>query len=352
MIIALDTHRVLYRNAVLIAYDKANPTTRVDFFDSEINVGNEVYTDENGYLFYSNNGRQPIKCLTVEQDSIIKVSLDGGNNFDIEWYVIDKSFIEPGDVHTLEYRNGSGQRAIWNPLATDGKLPDYLLKTEYRDGMWAESDYITEAGQTSIELDDWVHTLTITADADDTIQIQQRALRAGQTVLIYARKNCNLVINGTTHNITTAHTYMLFNGYGSSTSPAAAQLTDITYTQPPVFVDANRTQENVELTQTSNSQTFAVESPGVLHNSPLFIKLIADDYYADCTIQLPMMDYKGCLEIILDIDTHITGDIALQVFNSNVITKTKTGHNNDTYLYKAVGWRVGAQRHHELIAEN
>ena len=352
MIIALDTHRVLYRNAVLRAYDKANPTTRVDFFDDETNVGNEVYTDENGYLFYSNNGRQPIKCLTVAQDSIIRISLDGGNNFDIEWYVIDKSFIEPGDVHTLEYRNGSGQRSVWNPLAADGKLPDYLLAIEYRDGMWAESDYITEAGQTSIELDDWIHTLTITADADDTIQLQQRALRAGQTVLIYARKNCNLVINGTTHSITTAHTYMLFNGYGSSTSPAAAQLTDITYTQPPVFVDANRTQENIELTQTSNSQTFTVESPVVLHNSPLYIKLTADDYYVDCTIQLPMMDYRGCLEIILDTDMHIKGDITLQVFNSNIVTKAKNANADIVYLYKAVGWRIGAQRHHYLIAEN
>ena len=131
MVNVLDTHRVLYRNAVLRAYDAANPTTRIHFFNIDNDIGDEVYTNENGYLFYESGGRQPIECLNVDGDAIIKVSLDGGTNFDITWQVNDSTdqYVKTDDMHTMTYRGPDGIRKNWYILQADCDLPDYVLKS-------------------------------------------------------------------------------------------------------------------------------------------------------------------------------------------------------------------------------
>ena len=51
MINIFDTHRLLYRNAQLRAFKKDAPTVPLSFknYDGE-DIGNIVYTNENGYL--------------------------------------------------------------------------------------------------------------------------------------------------------------------------------------------------------------------------------------------------------------------------------------------------------------
>ena len=231
MVNALDTHRMLYRNAVLIAYDAANPTTRINFFDGDTDIGTEVYTNENGYLFYESNGRQPVECLNVDGNAIIKVSLDGGDNFDITWKVYDDSsrYVEETDVHDMTYRGDDSTRKTWHPLQGNCNLPDYLLKAEYRSGLWAEQEMAIGTGTALITAENWTNIITITNDAPDTIAITNGRLRAGQVITIIPKKTCTLsIITGpggpVNHTVSKDKVYLLFNKYVAESTDAGLTL--------------------------------------------------------------------------------------------------------------------------------
>lgn len=231
MVNAFDTHRMLYRNAVLIAYDVDNPTTRINFFDGNVDIGTEVYTNENGYLFYESNGRQPVECLNVDGNAIIKVSLDGGNNFDITWRVYDDSsrYVEETDIHDMTYRGADSTRKTWHPLQANCDLPDYLLKAEYRSGLWAEQEMAIGTGTALITAENWTHIITITNDAPDTIAITNGRLRAGQVITIIPKKTCTLsIITGpggpVNHEVSKDKVYLLFNKYTAETTDAGLTL--------------------------------------------------------------------------------------------------------------------------------
>ena len=231
MVNVLDTHRLLYRNAVLRAYDAANPTTRIDFFNGDVNIGNEVYTNENGYLFYEASGRQPIENLNVNGSAIIKVSLDDGHHFGITWQVEDNTglYVEESDVHDMTYRGSDNTRKTWQPLQADCALPDYLLKSEYHDGVWGEQEIAIGTGTSIVTLAEWAHAVTILTAAPDAISITNPRLRAGQVVTIVAKKDCTLNIitgsgPGVNHTIYKDYTYILLNQYSTEDSSAGLKL--------------------------------------------------------------------------------------------------------------------------------
>lgn len=235
MVNVLDTHRLQYRNAVLRAYDAANPTTRIDFFNGDVNIGNEVYTNENGYLFYEAGGRQPIENLNVNGSAIIKVSLDDGHHFGITWQVDDKTslYVEESDIHNMTYRGSDNTRKTWQPLQADCVLPDYLLKSEYHDGVWGEQEIAIGTDTSVITLEDWAHVITILTTAPNTITISNPRMRAGQAVIIIAKKNCTLnIVTGpgapVAHSVYAGRIYVLVNRYETENTTAGLSLIDIT----------------------------------------------------------------------------------------------------------------------------
>lgn len=241
MVNVLDTHRMQYRNAVLRAYDAANPTTRINFFNGDVNIGNEVYTNENGYLFYEAGGRQPVENLNVNRSAIIKVSLDGGNNFDITWQVEDNSglYVEESDVHDMTYRGSDNTRKTWQPLQADCDLPDYLLKSEYHDGIWGEQEIAIGTDTTVITFAEWAHAVTILSTAPNNIRITNPRLRAGQIVTITVKKDCVLAITTgpgapVNHQVYKDCTYILQNRYNTESTDAGLTLTLVG--TPTIFV--------------------------------------------------------------------------------------------------------------------
>lgn len=232
MVNVLDTHRMQYRNAVLRAYDAANPTTRIDFFNGNVNIGNEVYTNENGYLFYEVGGRQPIENLNVNGSAIIKVSLDDGHHFGITWQVEDNTglYVEESDVHDMTYRGSDNTRKTWQPLQADCALPDYLLKSEYHDGIWGEQEIAIGTGTAIVTFAEWAHAVTILSAAPDNISITNPRLRAGQIITITVKKDCTLaIVTGVgapvNHSVYKDCTYILRNRYNTEATDAGLTLT-------------------------------------------------------------------------------------------------------------------------------
>lgn len=281
MVNVLDTHRMLYRNAVLRAYDAANPTTRIDFFNGDVNIGNEVYTNENGYLFYEAGGRQPIENLNVDGDAIIKVSLDGGNNFDITWQVEDKTdlYVEESDVHDMTYRGSDNTRKTWHPLQADCALPDYLLKSEYKDGIWGEQEIAIGAGTSTITLAEWAHAITILTAAPDNIYITNTRLRAGQIVTITVNKDCTLAIveqagPPTNRKVYKDNTYILQNRYNTESTDAGLILTQVSTPAMYVF---NKTGDDLysDDGDTTVKVDINITTPVGCH--PMIVNVVADE---------------------------------------------------------------------------
>lgn len=374
MVNVFDTHRMLYRNAVLRAYDKANPTTRIDFYNNDVNVGNEVYTNENGYLFYESGGRQIIECLNVDGDAIIKVSLDGGNSFSITWEIDDETaqYAQLTDIHDMTYRGNDGIRKRWDPTQADCTLPDYLLKNEYQNGIWGEQEIAIGAGMTSLTLAEWAHVITITTTAPNTITITNVRLRAGQSVHIIAKKVCTLAIRtgigpAVNHSITANHTYVLINNYGTENSDAGLQLFDITYNSLSTTDVENivkevlpiRDQKNIYRTQSDAGQVydFTSEFPDGLSQSPIFIWNYIPADLIDVTINLPSANFNGSAYIIVEhqcaIELSFGSPFKLQVGNSNIISATIPKEpGRYSFVIRLVAWQDATHvRHHMLYLE-
>lgn len=281
MVNVLDTHRLQYRNAVLRAYDAANPTTRIDFFNGDVNIGNEVYTNENGYLFYEAGGRQPIENLNVDGSAIIKVSLDGGNSFEITWQVDDKTsqYVEESDVHDMTYRGSDNTRKTWHPLQADCALPDYLLKSEYHDGIWGEQEMAIGAGTGSVILNEWTHVITILSTAPDAIAFTNVRLRAGQVITIKAAKDCtlNLIVGhgpGINHNVYKDCTYLLFNMYATESSDAGLTLTQIATPTMYVF---NKTGDDLYSDDGDTTVKVDINIEAPVGCYPMIVNVVANE---------------------------------------------------------------------------
>ena len=373
MVNVLDTHRMQYRNAVLRAYDADNPTTRIDFFNGDVNIGNEVYTNENGYLFYEAGGRQPIENLNVNSSAIIKVSLDGGNNFSITWQIDDKSglYVEESDVHDMTYRGSDNTRKTWRPLQADCDLPDYLLKSEYHDGIWGEQEIAIGAGTSTITLAEWAHVITITSTAPDTIAITDIRLRAGQSAHIIAKKTCTLVIRTGTgpavnHSITVNHIYVLINRYSTESSDAGLQLIDVT-NNPISDADVEaiakaavpvRNQKSIIIQQTATDQHFDLTSKfeNGIAESPIYIHHYSASNYGNMSIELPSATFAGTAEIVLDLnydDITVGPTVTVQAYNSNIINITvPSAAGQYIYHLKLIAWyNEYSNRQHKLILE-
>lgn len=373
MVNVFDTHRMLYRNAVLRAYDKANPTTRIDFYNNDVNIGNEVYTNENGYLFYESGGRQVIECLNVDGDAIIKVSLDGGNSFSITWEIDDKTaqYAQLSDIHDMTYRGDDGTRKRWDPIQSDCTLPDYLLKNEYQNGIWGEQEIAIGAGMTSLTLAEWAHVITITTTAPDTITITNVRLRAGQSVHIIAKKVCTLAIRtgigpAVNHSITANHTYVLVNDYGTENSEAGLRLVDVTNNPITTAEVENivkevlpiRDQKNISRIQSDAGQVydFTSEFPDGLSQSPIYIYNYIPTDLIDVTMNLPSANFNGSAYIIVvhqcNVELSFASPFKLQVGNSNIIsTYIPKEPGYYTFIIRLVAWQQTAIRHHALFLE-
>lgn len=373
MVNVFDTHRLLYRNAVLRAYDAANPTTRIDFFNGDVNIGNEVYTNENGYLFYEAGGRQPIENLNVDGSAIIKVSLDGGNNFSITWQVDDKTsqYVEESDVHDMTYRGSDNTRKTWHPLQADCALPDYLLKSEYHDGIWGEQEIAIGSGMGSILLTEWTHIITILAAAPNAIAFTNVRLRAGQVITINANKDCtlNLVVGhgpGVNHSVYKDHTYLLFNMYVTESSDTGVELIDVTY-NPMSDADVEtlakaavpvRKQKSITIQQTESDQHFDLTSEfdNGITESPVYIHHYAASNYGNMSIELPSASFAGTAEIVLDLnydDINVGPTVNVQAYNSNIVSITvPSSPGQYVYHLKLVAWYNELNvRQHKLILE-
>ena len=370
MVNVLDTHRMQYRNAVLRAYDADNPTTRIDFFNGDVNIGNEVYTNENGYLFYEAGGRQPIENLNVNGSAIIKVSLDDGHRFGITWQVEDNTglYVEESDVHDMTYRGSDNTRKTWQPLQADCALPDYLLKSEYHDGIWGEQEIAIGAGTGSITLSEWTHVITILSTAPSTIVFTNVTLRAGQVVTIHANRNCtlNIIIGhgpGVDRSVLQDHTYLLFNKYATEDTDAGLTLIDVTSDATYIETVAKaavpvRRQKSIYIEQTESDQQFDLSSEFTngITESPVYIRHLAEQNYGGMTITLPMASFAGTAEIVLDLnydDITVGPTVNVQVYNSNIISITvPSAAGQYVYHLKLIAWyELGSTRQHKLVLE-
>lgn len=373
MVNVLDTHRMQYRNAVLRAYDADNPTTRIDFFNGNVNIGNEVYTNENGYLFYEAGGRQPIENLNVNGSAIIKVSLDDGHHFGITWQVEDNTglYVEESDVHDMTYRGSDNTRKTWQPLQADCALPDYLLKSEYHDGIWGEQEIAIGTDTTVITFAEWAHAVTILSTAPNNIRITNPRLRAGQIVTITVKKDCTLaIVTGAgapvNHQVYKDHTYLLFNMYVTESTDAGVKLIDVTY-NPMSGADVEtlakaavpvRKQKNIAIQQTEFSQHFDLTSEfdNGITESPVYIHHYAASNYGNMSIKLPSASFAGTAEIVLDLnydDITVGPTVNIQAYNSNIISITvPSAAGQYVYHLKLIAWyNQYSNRQHKLILE-
>lgn len=222
MIQIFDTHRMDYRNAKLRAFALADNTRRLDFYNfANINVsnadncGNEIETDEAGYLFYG-GGQHRILCLGLQESAIIEVSLDGGTTWQIQWIIHEPTgngnATEPA---TLSWRNANGVIETYSPTGNNKSLPEYLLKRDYQSGKWAEEEVILAANDGTLQVPPWTKTLLISQAAPATITLTAKP-RHGQVIVINACRDVTLIYSdaGVTRQVGTikqAHTYMLVN---------------------------------------------------------------------------------------------------------------------------------------------
>lgn len=223
MIQVFDTHCMGYRNAKLRAFALADSTRRLDFYNfANINIsdadncGNEIETDEAGYLFYG-GGQHRILCLGLQEAAIIEVSLDGGTTWQIQWIIHEPtgngSSTEPA---TLSWRNANGVIETYSPNGNNKALPEYLLKRDYRAGQWAEEEVILTADDSNIQVPPWVKTLLVSLAAPGTITLTAKP-RSGQVIVINACRDATFIYDdglGDTRrlgDVARGHTYLLIN---------------------------------------------------------------------------------------------------------------------------------------------
>lgn len=179
-----DSHRLMYRNARLRAFSKANPTIPLEFQENDgTNIGEIVYTNANGYLCRSSD-MQIILGLKLPESAIIQVSLDGGTSWPIGWILDDEgSVLHDDDIGTLTYIDENGDPQAWDPLDGDVVLPAYALKSEIVE--WHETTIFVDDDTCYVKPDQWTKTIHFGSTATaDTINIDLVAARNAQVIAI------------------------------------------------------------------------------------------------------------------------------------------------------------------------
>lgn len=188
MIQVFDTHRLLYKNAVLKAYSLANPTTQIHFYGyDDGDLGLEVQTNENGYIC-GGSGMEILQSLGVDEAAIIKVSLDGGTSWPIEWVLDNETanMLTPRDIGTLGYYDADGVRQTWDPTAGDAELPNYG-----QDGSttWDEKNMTIDGSECQYAIDIWTKNIVIkTTYENNAVMLNCNSSRAGQQFVIYNKQ--------------------------------------------------------------------------------------------------------------------------------------------------------------------
>lgn len=187
MINVLDTHRLLYRNATITALDLADKTTPVKFYnvtdvDVAADIGYTVYTNDAGYICYGSN-RELVSSLGLGGSAIVRVSLNGGQNWPIAWIVRNtEDGVTAEDVKYKIYDTLGN--VLYDPLSRDYVMPDYLLRSEYSNGIWKEESISVEATETSIALSEWTTAVRVPSNVAANLIALTGQLRAGQKVLV------------------------------------------------------------------------------------------------------------------------------------------------------------------------
>ena len=188
--IVTDTHRLMYRNARIRALDLSDRVSQISFFnvtgaDEATDIGTEVFTDQNGYIFYGN--AQGVECLTVKQSAIIQVDLNNTNAWDIQWIVEvgdEDSYVAVGDVAKVVDGDGN---VIWDPIGGENwQFPDYVKRDELRLGEWAEGTMVVRQDTPEIlNIDQWTHSIFITGNMlADHYVFSHELGRYGQVIVV------------------------------------------------------------------------------------------------------------------------------------------------------------------------
>lgn len=229
MIQITDTHRLAYKNAKIIAYSVANRTERINFYnltddpDTHVikydDVGNMVYTNENGYVCYGAN-RLTSTGIAVMEDAVVQVSLDGGTSYPIEFIVTGMSNpVLKSDIKTLSYYDEGGNVQTFNPIGNENRsLPRYALLSQVASNEWKESAVELGDSDADYTISTWDKVVEAGARAPDTINIDTSRMRAGQAVVFINRATNRTVhtINSKTgskvpHSFDIAKAYLLVN---------------------------------------------------------------------------------------------------------------------------------------------
>lgn len=243
----VDTHRLMYRNARIRAFDLSDRTTAIPFYNvtdqilPDEDIGYEVRTDAAGYVYYGTNA-QPVQCLAVAKSAIIQVDLTGSGAWDIEWVLRMESedeYLKVSDIHKVFYADGS---LAWDPLAENWQMPDFALKSDIGRGEWAEGEMIvTEDTPFDLNIDKWTHVVTFRNGHSGEYRIPYTRGRYGQTMRMLNISNTDVVV--ITQHMVGGHIYntrvKIQSGYQS----------EATYTdhvgwymmEPQVYIDSDYT---------------------------------------------------------------------------------------------------------------
>ena len=216
MLHALDTHRLLYRNAKLRAFllDGDQNTTPAKFYDitgpldaehpiENYDCGYFVSTNEEGYICRESD-QAIVRQLAVTHNVVIQVSLDGGQSWPIQWNVAGQDaaqFLQSTDIKSLWFYDDDGNLKEYNPAVQEETLPDYIRRGEIDlNNIWIEETLIVEPTDTAITLSKWTKSIIIPDDTIDNtrvIAIHNGAARAGQVihVLSLSQKQITLALD-------------------------------------------------------------------------------------------------------------------------------------------------------------
>ena len=199
----LDTHRLMYRNARLRAISLSDKTTPIQFLNvtdqnAATPIGNIVYTDNNGYVFYSANHRR-VTCLAVPESAIVQVDLHNNNNWnDIEWIVRvedDTQFARIDDIGKVLDKDGN---LLWNPLVGNWSFPDFMRRDEFNEGEWAEGEMtVTDTTPKQLNVDKWTHTIIVRPGHAPEYEISIANGRVGQCIAIVNASDVSVTITET-----------------------------------------------------------------------------------------------------------------------------------------------------------
>ena len=201
MLHALDTHRLMYRNAKLRAFllDGDQNTTPTKFYDitgpldaqhpiESYDCGYFVSTNEEGYICRESD-QAIVRQLAVTHNVVIQVSLNGGQSWPIQWNVAGQDaaqYLQSTDIHSLWFFDDDGNLHEYNPAVQDEQLPDYIRRGEIDlNNIWIEETLIAEPTDTSLTLSKWTKSIIIPDDtpaAIRTLEIHNGGARAGQVI--------------------------------------------------------------------------------------------------------------------------------------------------------------------------